>query len=124
MGKQSNHQKVNWHHTIQLVYGTEVVFPAQLAIHVANFLQDQEGEHDDMIMRMHQLVEVQQTKEQLFDKAQSHQQKIKDVFDKKVKKEYFQLGDLVLKWDAQRQDKGKSMLYISSQGKYRRGSGM
>jgi hypothetical protein len=24
-----------------------------------------------------------------------------------VKKEYFQLGDLVLKWDAQRKDKGK-----------------
>jgi hypothetical protein len=43
----------------------------------------------------------------LFDRAQNHQQKIKEVFDKKVKKEYFQLGDLVLKWDAQRQDKGK-----------------
>jgi hypothetical protein len=74
---------------------------------VEKFLQDQEGEPDDMIRRMHQLVEVQQTREQLFDKAQSHQQKIKEAFDKKVKKEYFQLGDLVLKWDAQRKDKGK-----------------
>jgi hypothetical protein len=91
----------------QLVYGTEVVFPAQLALPVEKFLQDQEGEPDDMIRRMHQLVEVQQTREQLFDKAQSHQQKIKEVFDKKVKKEYFHLGDLVLKWDAQRKDKGK-----------------
>jgi hypothetical protein len=52
-------------------------------------------------------VEVQRTKEQLLDKAQSHQQKIKEYFDKKVKKEDFQLGDLVLKWDAQRKDKGK-----------------
>jgi hypothetical protein len=91
----------------QLVYGTEVVFPTQLALPVEKFLQDQEGEPYDMIRRMHQLVEVQQTREQLFDKAQSHQQKIKEIFDKKVKKEYFQLGDLVLKWDAQRKYKGK-----------------
>jgi hypothetical protein len=91
----------------QLVYGTKVVFPSQLALPVENFLQDQQGEPDDMVRRMHHLVEVQQTREQLLDKAQSHQQKIKQDFDKKVNKEYFQLGDLVLKWDAQRQDKGK-----------------
>jgi hypothetical protein len=29
------------------------------------------------------------------------------VFDKKVNKEDFQLGNLVLKWDAPKQDKGK-----------------
>jgi hypothetical protein len=33
--------------------------------------------------------------------------KIKEAFDKKVKMESFQLGDLVLKWDAQRQEKCK-----------------
>jgi hypothetical protein len=36
-----------------------------------------------------------------------HQQKIKKDFDRKVRKEDFQLGDLVLKWDAPKQDKGK-----------------
>jgi hypothetical protein len=41
------------------------------------------------------------------DKIQDHQQKIKQVFDKKAKKERFQMGDLVLKWDAPKQDKGK-----------------
>jgi hypothetical protein len=50
---------------------------------------------------------VQQTREQLVDKAYDHQLKIKQAFDKKVKKEDFKLGDLVLKWDAPRQDKGK-----------------
>jgi hypothetical protein len=42
----------------QMVYGTEVVFPTQLALLVAKFLQDQQGEPDGMIRRMHQLVEV------------------------------------------------------------------
>jgi hypothetical protein len=91
----------------QLVYGIEAIFPTQLSLPVEKFLQDQQGEPDDMVRRIHQLVEVQQTREQLLDKAQSHQQKIKQAFDKKVNKEYFQLGDLVLKWDAPKQDKGK-----------------
>jgi hypothetical protein len=91
----------------QLVYGTKVVFPSQLALPVEKFLQDKEGGLDDMFRRMHQLVEVEKTRNKLFGKAQSHQQKIKEIFDKKEKKEYFHLGDLVLKWDAQRQDKGK-----------------
>ena len=42
-----------------------------------------------MVRNMHQIVEVQQTREQIFDKAQSHQQKIKEAFDKKVKIEDF-----------------------------------
>ena len=34
------------------------------------------------------------------DRIQDHQQKIKQVFYRKAKKERFQIRDLVLKWDA------------------------
>jgi hypothetical protein len=40
-------------------------------------------------------------------KHRDHQKKIKQAFDKKVSKEYFHLGDLVLKWDAPKKDKEK-----------------
>ena len=60
-----------------------------------------------MIRRIHQLVEVQQARQQTVDRIQDHQRKIKQVFDKKAKEERFQIGDLVLKWDAPKQDKGK-----------------
>ena len=40
-------------------------------------------------------------------RIQDHQQRIMQVFDKKAKKEEFQIGDLVLKWDTPKQDKGK-----------------
>jgi hypothetical protein len=60
-----------------------------------------------MIRRIHQLVEVQQTREKVVDRAYDHQQKIKQAFDRKARKEEFALGDLVLKWDAPRQDRGK-----------------
>jgi hypothetical protein len=43
----------------QLVYGTKVVFPSQLALPIEKFFQDYKGEPDDMIRRIHQLVEVQ-----------------------------------------------------------------
>jgi hypothetical protein len=91
----------------QLVYGAEAVFPTQLALPVAKFFQDYEGEPDHMIRRIHQIVEVQQIREQVRDAAYSHQQKIKQAFDRKVRKKEFEIGDLVFKWDAPRQDKGK-----------------
>ena len=89
------------------MYGVEAVFPSQLAIPVAKFFQDYQEEPNDMIRRIHQLVEVQQTREQVVDRIQNQQRRIKQVFDKKAKKEEFRKGDLVLKWDAPKQDKGK-----------------
>ena len=36
---------------------------------------------------------------------QAHQEKMKKNFDKKVTEEQFQVDDLVLKWDAPKEDK-------------------
>jgi hypothetical protein len=47
----------------QLVYETEAVFPTQLALPVEKFLQDLEEEPNHMVRRIHQMVEVQQTRE-------------------------------------------------------------
>jgi hypothetical protein len=41
------------------------------------------------------------------NRAYNHQQRIKQAFDRKSGNKYFELGDLVLKWDAPRQEKGK-----------------
>jgi hypothetical protein len=61
----------------QLVYGVQAVFPSQLVFPVETFLQDYQGEPDDMIRRIQQLVEVQKTQEKLVDKGYDHQLKIK-----------------------------------------------
>jgi transposase InsO family protein len=42
----------------QLVYGAEVVFPAHLSFPVEKFFQEFQGEPDDMVRRILQLVEV------------------------------------------------------------------
>jgi hypothetical protein len=52
-----------------IVYGIEVIFPTQISFPMEKFHQDQQGELDDMVIRIQQPVEVQQTREQLLDKA-------------------------------------------------------
>jgi len=73
----------------QLVYRTDSVFPTQLALPMAKFFQECQEEPDDMIRRIHQLVEVQQIREKTMDRAHDRQQKIKQAFDTKVRKEIF-----------------------------------
>lgn len=43
----------------------------------------------------------------MFDRTQMFQEKTKAIFDKKTKPEDFQVGDMVLRWDAVHEDKGK-----------------
>jgi hypothetical protein len=66
-----------------------------------------------MVRRMLDLVELQQVREQLVDKSEAHQKRIKDTFDRKEKVDNFQVGDWVLKWDALRQDKGNHSKFDS-----------
>ena len=52
------------------------------------------------------MAEVHHIREQLVEKAVAHHKKIKDAFDKGTKLDNFQVGDLVLKWDALKEKKG------------------
>jgi transposase InsO family protein len=86
----------------KLVYGTEAIFPIQLTLPVAKFLQETDEEPNDLTRRIHDLVQLQQDRDQLLEKAELHQEMIKRNFDKKVKSDVFKTGDMVLKWDAAR----------------------
>ena len=76
------------------------MFPIQLTLPVAKFLQEEQDEKEDMARRITDLAELHHIREQLVVKAAAHQKKIKDVFDRKTKANNFQVGDLVLKGDA------------------------
>ena len=91
----------------KLVYGTDAIFPVQLALPVAKLLQEVDSEPNNFTRRIDNLVELQQNKEQLLEKIGLHQNRMKETFDRKVKEDIFKAGDLVLKWDAVRQEKGK-----------------
>ena len=89
----------------QLVYGAEVVFPVYLGFPIIIPLQEQEEEPNHMQRRIHQIIELNEVRDKDYDKVQVHQEKMKITFDMKVKEEQFQVDDLVLKWDARKEDK-------------------
>eukprot|EP00253_Pinus_taeda_P036624 PITA_36624 len=111
LGKSSNKSLVTTKKSIgkssfKLVYGTKVVFPIQLTLHVAKFLQEEQNEENDMARRMSDLVEIHQIKDQLIERFAVNQRKIKEAFDRKAKMDNFQVSDWVLKWDALKENKG------------------
>ena len=83
------------------------MFPVQLALPVACFMQENQEEPDDMVRRINQLVELEETWNQVDQRLMEYQEKMKNVFDQHVKDRKFQVGDLVLRWDVRRAEKGK-----------------
>ena len=83
----------------QLVYGTDAVFPVQLGIPVTKFFQDCQEEPSDMQRRIYAQIELQQKQEIVEEKAQ--------LYRTKIKENTFSDGDMVLRWDARKEQRGK-----------------
>ena len=58
-----------------------------------------------MQRRINQIIELNEIMDKDYEKVQVHQEKMKNTLDMKVKDEHFHIDDLVLKWDAPREDK-------------------
>ena len=56
---------------------------------------------------MNKLVELSENRHKVRDNLIMYQSKMKSIFDKKEKEIDFKVGDLVLRWDTRREDKGK-----------------
>ncbi len=71
-------------------------------------LQEEDSESNPQIRRTNQLIEVHRKREEVFSNTQLFQDKMKMMFDKRTKPADFHIGDLVLKWNAHFEDKGKN----------------
>ena len=91
----------------ELVYGLEAKFPSSLGIPAMKILQESQAEPNDMQRRVNQIVCLQQTREEVYNRVQVLQEKLKKAYDRKTKAEDFNIGDKVLKWDSRRESKGK-----------------
>ena len=63
------------------MYGTDGIFPTSLALPVMKYVQEDEAEPNPTHRRINQLIEVHQLREGLYEKTQSYQDKVKQVFD-------------------------------------------
>jgi len=85
----------------------KTVFPASLAAPVVKLLQEAYSEEDPMQRRLNQMIHLQQKREENFKNTSKLQEKIKKIYDRKAKVDKFQLDDVVMKWDARNEEKGK-----------------
>eukprot|EP00253_Pinus_taeda_P008689 PITA_08689 len=91
----------------QLVYGKDAIFPTNLAFPVLKFLQDSTDEPDDFSRRINQIIELNENRDEVQLKLKKYQNKMKALFDRRARERDFNEGDLVLRWDARREEKGK-----------------
>lgn len=91
----------------ELVYSMEVVFPSSLGVPVMKLLQEAQVEPNDIQRRINQTIHFQQTREEMHQRSQVLQEKLKKIFDKRTKAEDFYLGDKFIRSDSRREDKGK-----------------
>eukprot|EP00253_Pinus_taeda_P026944 PITA_26944 len=91
----------------ELVYGVDTVFPTSLATPIVKLLQEAGSEEEPMQRRLNQMVHLQQTREEVFKNTSKLQEKIKKIYDRKAKVDKFQVDNVVLKWDARNEEKGK-----------------
>jgi hypothetical protein len=102
MGKSNRHEKFYRH--FQMVYGTDVVLPINLVLPIMKLWQDEKEEPNHVTRRINQLIEVHQHKAELDERLQKYQDDMKELFNLKAKDRDFILRDLVLKWDARKED--------------------
>ena len=91
----------------ELVYSMEAKFPSSLGVPVIKLLQEIQAEPNDMQRRINQTICLQQTRDQVYNRVQVLQEKLKKIFDRRTKAEDFFIGNKVLKRDSRREDKGK-----------------
>ena len=91
----------------ELVYGTQALFSTQLAKPVISFLQEAHEEPNAPVRGLNKVIESSEDRNKVRDNLISYQAKMKSIFDRKAKEILFQAGDLVLRWDTRREDKGK-----------------
>ena len=68
-----------------------------------NFFQDCQEEPNDMQITIYALIELQQKRETMEEKAQLYRLKVKERFYRKIKDNTFLVGDMVFRWDVRKE---------------------
>jgi hypothetical protein len=90
-----------------MVYDTDVVLPINISLFVMKIWKDAKEEPNHVTRRTNQLIEVQQNRSEVDVKLQKYQDNMKSMFEQKAKDREFLTGDLILKWDARKEESGK-----------------
>jgi hypothetical protein len=85
----------------QMVYGTDVVLPINLALPVMKLWLDEKEEPNHVTRRINQLIEVHEHRTEVDERLQKYQDNMKSLFDRKAKDKDFLLKRLGFKMGCQ-----------------------
>ena len=69
----------------ELVYGTQALFPYQLAKPVISFFQEAQGEPNALVRGLNKIIESSENRNKVRYNLIIYQEKMKSIFDKKAK---------------------------------------
>ena len=69
----------------QHAYGTKAIFPTSLGIPVIKLVQEIQTKEDNMVRRINQTIHLQQTREEVYNKAVKVQENIKKLLTREPK---------------------------------------
>ena len=69
----------------ELIYGAEAIFPTSQGVPIMKLIQGLEVEPNAVQRRINQLIALQEKRDEVYNKNQQYQNRIKRTFDKKIK---------------------------------------
>jgi hypothetical protein len=96
-----------------LVYGKEAILPPNISIPSLALVQSiDEQPCSSLQYRTNQIFKLEEVRDKAKNTFSNHQMIIKKWFDNRVVgNKYFEVGDLVLKWDKAHEEKGKHLKF-------------
>ena len=96
-----------------LVYGQEAIFPLNVTLPSLQLSQASRGTPLALLQkRINQLVRLEELRDKARNKFRNHQMIVKRWFDRHLEVDkYYQVGELVFKWDKLSEPKGKHMKF-------------
>lgn len=70
-------------------------------------LQEAGSEENDIQRWINQMIHLEKIQDEAFQNTSKLHERIKRIYDQKTKEDDFKIGDVVLRWDARNEDKGK-----------------
>ena len=80
----------------QLVYGMDAIFPSSLGVPIMKIIQEVHVEPNDVQRRINQTIQLQLSKEEVYNRTQVIQENVKRIFDRRTKVDDFNIKDQVL----------------------------
>ena len=101
---QTTAKRITGKYPFELVYGQDCRLPINLQIPVYELLHYCSSDQEALQARIDRLVELDKKRREAWNKAVIEQERVKGIFDKRSRDVKFNVGEIVLLWDKNKEN--------------------